>query len=179
MNYQQTIDFLFSQLPIYQRQGKIAYRADLGNITDLCNAMGNPQNKFKSIHVAGTNGKGSVCNMLSAILQSSGLKVGLYTSPHLQDFRERVRINGKMISKKAIVDFVAQQKEIIETLDASFFEMTVALAFHHFSQQQVDVAIIEVGLGGRLDSTNIIKPLLSVITNISKDHTNHLGNTIT
>ena len=179
MNYQQTIDFLFSQLPIYQRQGKIAYRADLGNIVALCKAMGNPQNKFKSIHIAGTNGKGSTSHMLASVLQSTGLKVGLYTSPHLKDFRERIRINGKMITKKSIVAFVEDHKALIEKLDPSFFEMTVALAFHYFNIMKVDVAIIEVGLGGRLDSTNVIKPLLSVITNISKDHMNLLGNTIT
>ncbi|NQY68834.1 MAG: bifunctional folylpolyglutamate synthase/dihydrofolate synthase, partial [Flavobacteriales bacterium] len=179
MDYQQTLDFLFSQLPIYQRQGKIAYRADLGNIIDLCKAMGNPQNKFKSIHVAGTNGKGSVSHMLSSVLQSTGLKVGLYTSPHLKDFRERVKVNGKMIPQKGVVDFVAKHKDLIEKLDPSFFEMTVALAFSYFAGVKVDIAIIEVGLGGRLDSTNIITPQLSIITNISKDHTNLLGNTIT
>ena len=144
MNYQQTIDFLFSQLPIYQRQGKIAYRADLGNIVALCKAMGNPQNKFKSIHIAGTNGKGSTSHMLASVLQSTGLKVGLYTSPHLKDFRERIRINGKMITKKSIVAFVEDHKALIEKLDPSFFEMTVALAFHYFNIMKNDIIVLSL-----------------------------------
>lgn len=178
MNYQQTLDYLFSQLPMFQRIGSAAYKADLNNTIVICKLLGNPENKFKSIHVAGTNGKGSTSHMLASILQASGLKVGLYTSPHLKDFRERIKINGKMIPEKSVVDFVELHKKIFEEIQPSFFEMTVGLAFDYFAKEKVDIAVIEVGLGGRLDSTNVITPLVSVITNISYDHVNLLGNTL-
>ena len=178
MNYQNTIDYLFQKLPIYQRSGRSAYKADIGNIVEACYILGNPHLNFKSIHVAGTNGKGSCSHMMSSILQEAGYKVGLYTSPHLKDFRERVKINGKMITKNQVVDFINTNKEKFEKIKMSFFEMTVALAFQYFSDEKVDIAIIECGLGGRLDSTNIINPEISVITNIGLDHTNLLGNTL-
>lgn len=178
MNYQQTIDYLFSQLPMFQRVGSAAYKANLDNTLAICKLLGNPENKFKSIHVAGTNGKGSTSHMLASVLQSAGLKVGLYTSPHLKDFRERIKINGKMIPEKVVVDFVEAYKADFERIQPSFFEMTVGLAFQYFAKEEVDIAVIEVGLGGRLDSTNVITPLLSVITNISYDHTNLLGDTL-
>ncbi|PID89093.1 MAG: tetrahydrofolate synthase [Bacteroidia bacterium] len=178
MNYQQTLDFMFTQLPMFQRQGKAAYKANLNNTLALDAHFQYPHCNFKTIHVAGTNGKGSVSHALAAILQSTGLKVGLYTSPHLRDFRERIKINGTPISEEKVVDFVADNSEILKDLKPSFFEMTVAMAFNYFSEQKVDIAVIEVGLGGRLDSTNIITPLLSIITNISKDHTNLLGDDI-
>jgi dihydrofolate synthase/folylpolyglutamate synthase len=177
-NYQQTIDWLFAQLPMYQRVGGVAYKKDLSNTILLANQLGNPQNNFKSIHVAGTNGKGSVSHMLASVLQEAGYKVGLYTSPHLRDFRERIKINGNMISEAYVVEFVEKHKTFFENYSLSFFEMTVGLAFDYFSYQKVDVAVIEVGMGGRLDSTNIIKPQLSVITNIGMDHTAFLGNTL-
>ena len=178
MNYQQTIDYLFSQLPMFQRVGSAAYKADLDNTLAICKLLGNPENKFKSIHVAGTNGKGSTSHMLASVLQSAGLKVGLYTSPHLKDFRERIKINGKMIPENVVVDFVGTYKIDFEKIQPSFFEMTVGLAFDYFAKEKVDIAVIEVGLGGRLDSTNVITPEVSVITNISYDHTNLLGNTL-
>ena len=178
MNYPETIDYLFQKLPIYQRTGEIAYKADIGNIVKASEILGNPHLNFKSVHIAGTNGKGSTAHMIASVLQEAGYKVGLYTSPHLKDFRERIRINGKMISKESVVDFVHQYKTDFEKIDMSFFEFTVAMAFHYFSEKKVDIAIIETGLGGRLDSTNIIKPLVSVITNIGFDHTSLLGNTI-
>jgi len=178
MNYQETINYLFSQLPMFQRTGKAAYKANLDTTLALDAYFEHPHKKFKCIHVAGTNGKGSVSHTLASVLQSAGYKVGLYTSPHLRDFRERVKINGEMISEEAVVDFVALHKVKFEELAPSFFEMTVALAFDHFAKEEVDVAVIEVGLGGRLDSTNIIDPLLSIITNISFDHTSLLGNSI-
>ncbi len=178
MNYQQTLDYLFSQLPMFQRIGSAAYKADLKNTIAICNLLGNPENKFKSIHVAGTNGKGSTSHMLASILQSAGFKVGLYTSPHLKDFRERIKINGELIPPEYVIDFVAKYKSDFEAIQPSFFEMTVGLAFDYFAKENVDVAVIEVGLGGRLDSTNVIKPEVSVITNISFDHTALLGNTI-
>ncbi|WP_432712282.1 bifunctional folylpolyglutamate synthase/dihydrofolate synthase [Pedobacter sp.] len=177
MTYQQTLDYLYSKLPMFTRIGAIAYKKDLHNALYLCEQLGNPQQQFKSIHVGGTNGKGSTSHMLAAILQKAGYKTGLYTSPHLKDFRERIRINGKMIPKGFVSDFVDAQKATFETLQPSFFEVTVGMAFSYFAQEQVDIAIIEVGLGGRLDSTNIITPELSVITNISLDHTNILGDT--
>jgi len=177
MNYPETIDYLFQKLPIYQRTGKIAYKADIGNIVKASEILGNPHLNFKSVHIAGTNGKGSTAHMISSILQEAGYKVGLYTSPHLKDFRERIKINGEMIPKEAVVDFVQQYTTNFEKINMSFFEFTVAMAFHCFSEQKVDIAIIETGLGGRLDSTNIIKPLVSVITNIGLDHTSLLGNT--
>ena len=176
--YQLTLDYLFSQLPMYQRIGAAAFKKDLTNTLALCELLDNPQTKFKTIHIGGTNGKGSVSHLLAAMLQSAGLKVGLYVSPHYKDFRERIKINGKYISKQYVIDFVENHKVDFERIEPSFFEMTVALAFDYFANQKVDVAIIEVGLGGRLDSTNVISPLLSVITNISYDHMNMLGNTL-
>ena len=178
MNYEQTIDYLYRKLPMFTRVGAVAFKKDLHNTIAMCERLGNPQNKFKTIHIGGTNGKGSTSHMLAAIFQQAGYKTGLYTSPHLKDFRERIRINGEMVSKDFVIDFVDQQQEIIEELSPSFFEVTVAMAFSYFSEQNVDIAIIEVGLGGRLDSTNVITPELSVITNISLDHTNILGNTL-
>ena len=178
MNYQQTLDYLYSQLPMYQRIGKVAYKADLSNTIALCKALGNPERNFKSVHVAGTNGKGSTSHMIASILHEAGYKVGLYTSPHLVDFRERVKINGAMIPKKNVVDFIRSYKGQFENIGLSFFEMTVGMAFDYFSKEKVDIAIIETGLGGRLDSTNVITPELSVITNISLDHTHFLGNTL-
>jgi len=163
---------------MFTRIGAVAFKKDLHNTIALCENLGNPQNKFKSIHVGGTNGKGSTSHMLAAIFQEAGYKTGLYTSPHLKDFRERIRINGKMISKTFVTDFINQQRTIIEEVSPSFFEATVAMAFSFFAEEKVDIAIIEVGLGGRLDSTNIITPELSVITNISLDHTNILGDTL-
>lgn len=178
MNYQEAIDFMFSSLPMYQRVGKAAYKANLDNTLALDEYFGHPHKSFKTIHVAGTNGKGSVSHSLAAILQSVGYKTGLYTSPHLVDYRERIRINGEMISKDYVCDFINDNQEIIGKLKPSFFEMSVALAFKYFADMKVDVAVIEVGMGGRLDSTNIITPELSVITNISFDHTQFLGNTL-
>lgn len=163
---------------MFSRVGAAAYKKDLTNTIAMCDAIGNPQQSFKSIHIAGTNGKGSTSNMLAAILQSSGYKTGLYTSPHLKDFRERIRINGAMCNKDFIVHFVQQIKPLIETIQPSFFEVTVAMAFAYFAQNKVDVAVIETGLGGRLDSTNIIQPILSIITNIGYDHMNILGSTL-
>ena len=163
---------------MFTRVGASAFKKDLTNTIIFCEALGNPQNKFKSIHIAGTNGKGSTSHMLAAILQAQGFKTGLYTSPHLKDFRERIRINGKMISKAEVKSFVKANKKLIYKVEPSFFEATVAMAFEHFARHEVDIAVIEVGLGGRLDSTNIIRPEISVITNISLDHTNMLGNTL-
>ncbi|WP_016778093.1 bifunctional folylpolyglutamate synthase/dihydrofolate synthase [Anaerophaga thermohalophila] len=178
MTYQETIKYLFEQLPVYQRSGKAAYKADLKNTLELDNHFGHPHRRFRTIHVAGTNGKGSVSHLLASILQSAGYRTGLYTSPHLLDFRERIRINGRMIPEKEVIDFVAVNRDIIDRIHPSFFEMTVALAFDYFYRAEIDVAVIEVGLGGRLDSTNIITPDLSVITNIGMDHTMFLGNTL-
>ncbi|MCF6185383.1 MAG: bifunctional folylpolyglutamate synthase/dihydrofolate synthase, partial [Bacteroidales bacterium] len=178
MTYQETITYLFSKLPMYQRQGKSAFKKNMNNIIALCEHSDNPQNKFKSIHIAGTNGKGSVSHILASVLQTSGYKTGLYTSPHLKDFRERIKINGEMISEEEVINYVEENKSFFEELQPSFFEMTVALAFKYFADENVDIAVIEVGLGGRLDSTNIINPELSVITNISIDHTQFLGETL-
>lgn len=178
LSYQETVDYLYQNLPIFQRVGAVAYKADLTNTIALCEALGNPQNKFKSIHVAGTNGKGSSSHMLAAILQTAGYKTGLYTSPHLKEFTERIKINGQEVGKEFVVDFVERIKPEIERIKPSFFEITVAMAFDYFAQQQVDVAVIEVGLGGRLDSTNVITPLVSLITNISWDHKDLLGDTL-
>jgi dihydrofolate synthase/folylpolyglutamate synthase len=178
MTYQQTIDYLYAQLPMYSRIGAAAYKADLHNTIALCNAIHNPQTRFKSIHIAGTNGKGSTSHMLAALLQQAGYKTGLYTSPHLKDFRERIKINGKMISQEFVVDFVERTKTISEAIKPSFFELTVAMAFDYFEKEQVDISVIETGLGGRLDSTNIITPLLSIITNIGYDHMDLLGDTL-
>ncbi|TKB99786.1 bifunctional folylpolyglutamate synthase/dihydrofolate synthase [Pedobacter cryotolerans] len=178
MTYQQTLNFLYSKLPMFTRIGAAALKKDLHNTIELCARLDNPQHQFKTIHIAGTNGKGSTSHMLAAILQKSGYKTGLYTSPHLKDFRERIRINGKMVPKAFVKDFVRKQKKNILEIEPSFFEVTVAMAFEYFAKEKVDIAVIEVGLGGRLDSTNIITPELSVITNISLDHTNLLGDTL-
>ncbi|MET3979264.1 dihydrofolate synthase/folylpolyglutamate synthase [Mucilaginibacter sp. UYP25] len=178
MNYSETLNYLYTQLPVFTRVGASAYKEDLTNTVALLNILDNPERKFKSIHVGGTNGKGSTSHMLAAILQVAGYKTGLYTSPHLKDFRERIRINGEMINQKTVVDFVAKHKPDFEHIQPSFFEMTVALAFDVFAKEKVDVAIVEVGLGGRLDSTNVINPLLSIITNIGWDHMNLLGDTL-
>jgi dihydrofolate synthase/folylpolyglutamate synthase len=178
MTYQQTIEFLYSQLPMFSRMGSAAYNKNLSNTLRLCEALGNPQHRFKSIHVAGTNGKGSVSHMMAAILQTNGYKTGLYTSPHLYDFRERIKINGALADKDYIVGFVHRLKPLIETVQPSFFELTVAMAFEYFAVNEVDVAVIEVGLGGRLDSTNVIHPELCIITNIGWDHMNLLGNSL-
>src|ERR1051325_9900856 len=156
MTYSETLSYLYSHLPMYQRIGAAAYKADLKNTIAICKLLGDPENKFKSVHIAGTNGKGSVSHMLAAVMQSAGYKTGLYTSPHLKDFRERIRINGKMIPKKYVVSFIQKHKGDFEKIKPSFFEMTVGLAFDHFAKEKVDIAIIEVGLGGRLDSTNVI-----------------------
>lgn len=179
MNYQETLDYLFAQLPIYQRVGKAAYKVDLSNTFKLCRLLNNPENKFKSVHIAGTNGKGSTSHMLASIFQEAGYKVGLYTSPHLKDFRERVKINGEMISEEEVILFVEKYKTDFEQINLSFFEWTVGLAFDYFANQKVDIAIIETGLGGRLDSTNVVTPEISVITNIGIDHTQFLGDTLT
>lgn len=178
MTYQETLDWLFSQLPMYQREGQAAYKANLDNTLLLDQHFGHPHRQFKTIHVAGTNGKGSVSHMLASILQEAGYKTGLYTSPHLKDFRERIKINGEMIPESYVTGFVEQNQEFFSRLQPSFFEMTVAMAFQYFADQEVDIAVIEVGLGGRLDSTNIITPLASVITNISFDHMALLGDTL-
>jgi dihydrofolate synthase/folylpolyglutamate synthase len=178
MDYAQTIKYLYEQLPVFTRVGASAYKEDLTNTIELCKRLGDPQHKFKSVHVGGTNGKGSTSHMLAAIVQVAGYKTGLYTSPHLVDFRERIRINGQMISQQQVIDFVAEHQKDFKDIQPSFFEMTVGLAFDIFAKEEVDIAIIEVGLGGRLDSTNIITPLLSVITNIGWDHMNILGDTL-
>lgn len=178
MNYQETINWMFNQLPMYQQQGASAYKKDLTNTILLANHLGNPEQQLKCIHVAGTNGKGSTSHLLASVLQEAGYKVGLYTSPHLKDFRERIKINGTEISEDFICDFVAKNKDFFEENELSFFEMTVGLAFEYFAKEQTDINIIEVGMGGRLDSTNIITPLLSIITNIGLDHTQFLGNTL-
>lgn len=177
MNYQETTNWMFNQLPMYQLQGASAYKEDLTNIKLLAAHLDNPQNRLKCIHVAGTNGKGSTSHMLASILQESGYKVGLYTSPHLKDFRERIKINGEEISEDFVIEFISKHKTFFEANDMSFFEMSVGLAFDYFAAEKVDIAIIEVGLGGRLDATNIIMPLVSVITNIDLDHMQFLGNT--
>ena len=176
MNYQKTLDWMFAQLPMFQRQGNPALKKDLTNIRLFSDFLGNPHTKFKSIHVAGTNGKGSVSHMLASVFQEAGYKTGLYTSPHLKDFRERIKINGKEVSKQFVVDFIQENKAFLEKQNPSFFEMTTAMAFDYFARKKLDIAIIETGLGGRLDSTNIISPELSVITNIGMDHTQFLGN---
>lgn len=178
MNYQQTLQYLFSMLPMFSKQGASAYKKDLTNTLQLCNFLQNPQQKFKTIHIAGTNGKGSVSHMIAAILQQAGYKTGLYTSPHLKDFRERIRVNGVICNQQFVIDFTQKIQTQIEAIQPSFFEVTVAMAFEYFAQQNVDIAVIETGLGGRLDSTNIIQPVLSVITNIGYDHMQMLGNTL-
>jgi len=178
MDYPQTIEYLFTRLPVFSRIGAAAYKADLINIQALAKQLDNPERKFRSIHVAGTNGKGSTSHMLAAILQKAGYKTGLYTSPHLHDFRERIRINGHMIPEKNVISFTERISDFIERHEPSFFEITVAMAFEWFASEEIDIAVIEVGLGGRLDSTNIIMPEVSVITNISYDHMDLLGNTL-
>jgi dihydrofolate synthase/folylpolyglutamate synthase len=178
MNYSEAVHYLLEQLPMFQRMGAAAYRADLGNITALCDILDNPQKETKFIHVAGTNGKGSVSHIIASILQAQGYKVGLFVSPHYKDYRERIKINGRFISKPFIATFVTENLEQFKSINASFFEITTAMAFQYFKEKKVDYAIMEVGMGGRLDSTNIITPLLSVITNISFDHTQFLGDTL-
>lgn len=178
MTYQECLEYMYQQLPMFHRIGNAAFKKSLDNILALCEALDNPQHKFKSVHIAGTNGKGSSSNMLAAVMQMAGYKTGLYTSPHLKDFTERIRINGHQVPQEKVIEFVTHNKALFEKIQPSFFEMTVALAFDYFAQEQVDIAIIEVGLGGRLDSTNIITPEVSLITNISLDHQSLLGNTL-
>lgn len=175
MNYSETLNWMFNKLPMYQRIGASAYKADLNTTINIINYLDNPQDSFRSIHIAGTNGKGSTSHSLASVFQEAGYKTGLYTSPHLRDFRERIRINGEMIPENEVVDFIGKHKDKLEELELSFFEMTVAMAFDYFRKEKVDIAIIEVGMGGRLDSTNVIKPELCVITNISLDHVKFLG----
>lgn len=176
--YADTLHYLYAQLPMFTRVGASAYKKDLHNTLALCKALHNPEHTFKSVHIGGTNGKGSSSHMLAAILQTAGYKTGLYTSPHLTDFRERIRINGQMIPKQEVIAFVNSHQALFEAIKPSFFEASVGLAFDYFAKQEVDIAIIEVGLGGRLDSTNVIHPLLSLITNIGLDHQDILGNTL-
>jgi dihydrofolate synthase/folylpolyglutamate synthase len=178
MNYQETLDYLYSYLPMFQRIGAAAYKEDIYNTVELMKALGNPEKKFKSIHVAGTNGKGSSSHLIASILREKGLKVGLHTSPHLKDFRERIKIDNKMCDEEFVINFVENNKELIKRIKPSFFETAVAMAFTYFAQENVDIAIIEVGMGGRLDSTNVINPLACLITNISFDHTQFLGNSL-
>ena len=178
MNYRQTVEYLYSVVPSFQKVGTAGYKEGLSNTLALDEHFGHPHRNFKTVHVAGTNGKGSCSHTLAAMLQASGLKVGLYTSPHLVDFRERIRVNGKCISKKRVIEFVRDERDFFEPLSPSFFELTTALAFKYFAEKQVDIAVVEVGLGGRFDCTNIITPEVSVITNISFDHTQFLGNTL-
>lgn len=178
MNYKQTLQYLYDRLPVFHHVGAAAYKPGLENTIRLMNALNNPQSLYRTIHIAGTNGKGSVSHFLAAVLQKAGYKTGLYTSPHLVDFRERIRVNGEMIEQKYVVDFVEQHKNLFNEIEPSFFEATMAMAFNYFADSEVDIAVIEVGLGGRLDSTNIIQPILSVITNISFDHVNFLGDTL-
>jgi dihydrofolate synthase / folylpolyglutamate synthase len=178
MLYTETIEYLYSRLPVFQKQGATALKEGLGGIIKFCNHLGNPQNSFKSIHIGGTNGKGSTSHMLASIMQEAGFKTGLYTSPHLVDFNERIRIDGQVIAPQYVVDFVEKNKVFIESNSFSFFEVSVALAFQYFADSKIDIAVVEVGLGGRLDSTNIIHPVLSIITNISNDHAQILGDTL-
>lgn len=177
MNYSDTLEWMFNKLPMYQLIGGAAYKADMNNTIQLLNLLDNPQNNFKTVHVAGTNGKGSVSHMLASVFQEAGYKTGLYTSPHLRDFRERIRINGEMIPEENVMQFMEAYKDKFETMGLSFFEMTVGMAFDYFSKEKIDIAIVEVGMGGRLDSTNIITPELSIITNIDFDHMKFLGDT--
>ncbi len=178
MTYQEILNYLFTKLPMYQRVGSQAFKKDLTNTIKLCEGIGDPQNKFRSVHIAGTNGKGSTSHMIASVLQSAGYKTGLYTSPHLKDFTERIRIDGLPIAQQEVIDFTVKIKPWIESIDPSFFELTVAMAFDHFARHKVDVVVIETGLGGRFDSTNIIKPEISLITNISFDHQDMLGDTL-
>ena len=178
MNYEETLEWMFRQLPMYQRQGKSAFKKDLTNIRLFCQYLGNPQEKFKSIHVGGTNGKGSTSTMIAHVLQENNYKTGLYTSPHLIDFRERIQIDFDKISRQFVVDFIQEHQQFLADHQLSFFEMSVGMAFEYFAQQQVDFAVVEVGLGGRLDSTNILDPEIAVITNIGYDHMDMLGETL-
>lgn len=178
MNYQDTLNWMFQQLPMYQNKGASAFKKDLSNTLKLSEHLKEPQQQFKSIHVAGTNGKGSTSHMMASVLQEAGYKVGLYTSPHLKDFRERIKINGKLISKQFVTGFIKRNKTFFEVNNLSFFEMTVGMAFEYFAKQNVDIAVVEVGLGGRLDSTNILTPEVSIITNIGFDHMQFLGNSL-
>ena len=178
MTYQDTLNWMFSQLPMYQRQGKTAFKKDLSNTLKLAEHLNKPENKFKSVHVAGTNGKGSTSHILASVLQEAGYKVGLYTSPHLKDFRERIKINEQEVSKHFVIGFIKRNKDFFEANKLSFFEMTVGMAFDYFAKQNIDIAVVEVGLGGRLDSTNIVTPEVSIITNIGLDHTQFLGDTL-
>lgn len=178
MNYRETIDYLFSQLPMFQRVGAPAYKADLSNTLALCDSLGNPQNKFRSIHIAGTNGKGSVSSALASVFASCGYKTGLFTSPHLTDFRERIRVNGEKIPEDYVIGFVKRFREKADPIRPSFFELTTAMAFEYFEQEAVDIAILETGMGGRLDSTNVVEPQFSIITTIGMDHQQFLGDTL-
>lgn len=178
MSYEEALEYLFSQLPMFHRIGAAAYKPDIGNISQLCEELGNPHLKFPVVHIAGSNGKGSTSHLTASVLMEAGFKVGLFTSPHLKDYRERIRINGKKISTHFVADFVSKTKDSWKKIEPSFFEITTALAFHYFAEEQVDIAVIEVGMGGRLDSTNIVKPVVTAITSISKDHTQFLGETL-
>jgi dihydrofolate synthase / folylpolyglutamate synthase len=178
MNYRQTLEYLYAQLPMFHRIGAAAYKADLVNTIALCNLLNNPEKSFKSIHIAGTNGKGSTSHLIASVLQTAGYKTGLFTSPHLKDFRERIKINGKKVPKSYITSFVSQNRKKFRQIQPSFFEYTAVMAFQYFKDEKVDVAVIETGMGGRLDSTNVITPLVNVITNISYDHMAYLGNTL-
>ncbi len=177
-NFRAALDFLYTQLPMFQRVGKTAFKKDLTNIRKLCKALGNPHKSLKAIHIAGTNGKGSTAHLIASIFQAKGYKTGVYTSPHYKDFRERIKINGTLCTKSFVIDFVQKNRAVFASIQPSFFEITVAMAFEYFRKERVDIAIIETGLGGRLDSTNVIRPVLSVITNISFDHQQFLGNTL-
>lgn len=178
MNYDEAVEYLFSQLPMFHRIGAAAYKPDIGNISQLCESLGNPHLKFPVVHIAGSNGKGSTSHLTASVLMEAGYKVGLFTSPHLKDYRERVRVNGEKIDETFVAKFVTASHESWEDIEPSFFEITTALAFHYFAEQNVDIAIIEVGMGGRLDSTNIVQPIVTAITSISKDHMQFLGNTL-
>ena len=178
MNFQEAIDYLYSQLPVFQRVGAAAYKKDLGNTIALCKVLGNPQNRFRSVHIAGTNGKGSTSHLLASFLQEAGYKTGLYTSPHLKDFRERIRIDGEKVPESYVAEFVTRHRPELDKISPSFFEYTAGMAFDFFHREEVDIAILETGMGGRLDSTNLVTPLLSVITNIGYDHMDFLGNTL-
>jgi dihydrofolate synthase/folylpolyglutamate synthase len=177
VTYEEAVEYLFSQLPMFHRIGAAAYKPDIGNISQLSADLGNPHLKFPVVHIAGSNGKGSTSHLTASVLMEAGYKVGLFTSPHLKDYRERIRVNGKKIDKTFVAEFVARSKESWKSIEPSFFEITTALAFHYFAKQEVDIAIIEVGMGGRLDSTNIVQPIVTAITSISKDHTQFLGDT--
>ena len=178
MTYEEAVEYLFSQLPMFHRIGAAAYKPDIGNISQLCEALGNPHLKFPVVHIAGSNGKGSTSHLTASVLMEAGYKVGLFTSPHLKDYRERIRVNGKKIDPSFVANFVELSKESWKEIEPSFFEITTALAFHYFAEQQIDIAVIEVGMGGRLDSTNIVQPVVTAITSISKDHTQFLGDTL-